>query len=327
MQNLAAAAGVDIVPTVFLRRSYLPTLREVMAELAAGRASGAYGNILGMAMEGPLLGRTGGIPPLGCWTPTTAEWRAIASLGPLGLRYLVIAPDAAELDEYVGEGMTFRDLVDLLAHNGVKLALGHFQAKDPHLAAARTKRLIDYVNERYGPAPEALVTDHLYNDMPRNFTHAWRTEQERARRDEELAAFLQRAWTPENLADVLGPVPAVLVQAAKDGLLLPMLNFDGAHVDLEICRRTVEYLGPERIIAITDHIETGRMAGSALHERPGSTLRYRDDGRVAAGSCDLDTQIRHMRRIGLDDQAVAHLTVHTPRAALRPLRVPHLAHR
>lgn len=56
VQNLAAAAGVDIVPTVFLRRSYLPTLRDVMAELAAGRGSTTAS--LGFAGASLLLPKT-----------------------------------------------------------------------------------------------------------------------------------------------------------------------------------------------------------------------------------------------------------------------------
>jgi N-acetylglucosamine-6-phosphate deacetylase len=147
--------------------------------------------------------------------------------------------------------------------------------------------------------------------MPRNFVHAWRGEA-RSRRDRELEEFLQVAWRPENLSEILGPVPSALLEAARDGRLLPCLNFDGFHVDLAVCQRTIEYIGADSIIAITDHIETVSMAGEALHSAQDSPLWYREDGVVAAGSKGMEWQVENMRRIALTEPEIHSMTTENP---------------
>jgi N-acetylglucosamine-6-phosphate deacetylase len=151
--------------------------------------------------------------------------------------------------------------------------------------------------------------------MPRSFTHSWRGERAFVR-EVELREFLKVPWEVDSLVALLGPVPGALLDAARDRDLLPCMNFDGAHVHLEICRRTVEYVGPNNLIAITDHIELGSMAGERLHQVEDSSLWYREDDVVAAGSLGIEAQIRNMRSIGIADADIAMLTSDNPRRAL-----------
>lgn len=323
LNDLARQQDVDLVPTIFLRREFTPSFRAILEEYTRGRGEGRYDRIFGFGVEGPLLGSSGGVPEAGCWQPSAAEWMGLAELGMLGLSYIVMAPDALDLTDALEPGLLFRDLIDAFYLSGVKLALGHFRHDDPEGSARRAERLIDYIQARYGPSPLILVTDHLYNDMPRRFTHAWRTDEEKGRREAELEQFLAEEWTESSLPELLGEVAAMLLRAAADGRLTPTLNFDGEHVDLEICRRTVEFLGVERLIAITDDTESLEMAGESLYRRSGSTLLFRDDGRVAAGSGGVATQERNLRSIDFADAERASLLGGVARAVLAaPSRVP-----
>lgn len=317
VDDLATENGFDVVPGIFLGRDHIPGLMDVMRTWSENRES--FPSILGFSVEGPLLGRTGGVPPRGIWSPTAREWESIAALGHLGLRYIVMGPDMGDLDDELDDGLTYRNVIDLCYSNGVKIALGHFQHDAPERSAERTRAVIAHVQDRHGPGPDVLLTDHLYNDMPRAFRHVWRTPEERARRAEQLAPVLAADWESADLDRLLGPVPATLLRAARDGELLPFLNFDGDHVDLAVCRRTVEHLGPERLIGITDDTSVPFLAGEKLHHREGSGLWYRGDGIVAAGSGGLATQRRHVSDIA-DTTAFDHLFRHNPRRALTPVR-------
>lgn len=315
VQELAAVRGQDIVPTIFLGQRALPVLCDLVKSYDALRAEGRVANIAGFAVEGPLLGPLGGVPREGRWIPSVQQWRNLVDLGSLGLRYIVMAPDAMSLDEEIEPGYPFGRLLEDFYDNGVKVALGHFHHGDPQRSAERTRQVIAYLHRRYESSPYLVLTDHLFNDMPRSFTHTWRTPEELARRDAELAAFCQHDWHPERLVELLGPVPAVLLEATRDGLLTPCLNFDGRHVDLEICRRTVAYLGADRLIALTDHIEVERMANERLH-KAANGLWMRQDGVVAAGSTGYERQRENMTSIGLDDADVRNLFDTVPRAAV-----------
>ena len=313
---IAVERNVDLIPTIFLRREYVPDLKQVLQDWKEARDRGGLPSILGFGVEGPMLGTSGGVPPAGCWLPDAKTWRELATLGNIGLRYIVIAPDACELDEVLDGDLTFRALIELFYQHGVRLALGHFRHDNPSESARRTDAVIDMVEKFTCGQPDMLLTDHLYNDMPRAFTHAWRTEEERVHRDKELESFLSKPWKTDSLAELLGPVPASIIEAARTRRLLPMLNFDGAHVDLEICRRTVDYVGADQLIAITDHTETDAMAGEDLSLSKSSSLRLRLDGQVAAGSTDISKQIENMRSIGLSDAQIDELVSETPRRAL-----------
>jgi N-acetylglucosamine-6-phosphate deacetylase len=153
--------------------------------------------------------------------------------------------------------------------------------------------------------------------MPRAFIHAWRTNDEQQRRALELSKFLAKPWLPETLAETLGSVPATLLKAARERKLTPSMNFDGFHVDLEICRLTVNYLGADRLIPMTDDTELNSMAGEELHQIENNPLRYRDDEKVAAGSTGYQKQIANMRRIGIKESEIDFMFGTLAREALQ----------
>jgi hypothetical protein len=321
VQQEAAERDYTVLPTVYMRRENLARVVEVVREYGRLAAAGAVPNIAGFAIEGPLLGPQGGIPRAGRWYPTGEEWSTIASLGPLGLRYIVMAPDAMDLTDTLDEGMVFADLLIRFYDNGLRVALGHFHRNDPERSAGRLRNVLQFLHSRYPSSPYLVLTDHLYNDMPRNFTHCWRTPQERAARSAELDRVLTPDWNKVNLAELLGPVPAAMLQAARDDLLFPCLNFDGYHVDLDYCQRTLEFLGADRVIAITDHTEVDTMALEPLHRSAHHPLWLRDDGAVAAGSSGFGQQREHILGLGNDESVVTRLFVTNPRAAIS-YRVP-----
>ena len=315
VENLLRKRECDVVPTVFLRREYMLEFLDVLEHYTAAPVD-RYPSIRGFAVEGPMLGSHGGVPASGCWSPSSGEWRTIAAMGDVGLQYMVIGPDAVDLDESVDGEFSFRDIIDELYSHGVKLALGHFVRNDPVESARRTQAVIDYVQQTYGPCPDALITDHLFNDMPRLFVHAWRTAEECVRRTDELARFLAQPWTEDTIDEVLGPVPGTLLRAALNDQLVPALNFDGDHVDLAICQRVVKFLGAGRLLAITDHTECDTMADEDLHRREGSSLLYRRDGLVAAGSRGLSEQRRNMASIGMSAGEIDDVLQNVPSRVL-----------
>jgi N-acetylglucosamine-6-phosphate deacetylase len=317
LRHIQQAADRDnfcIIPTIFLRQCFMSDFERVLKEFSTSAEE--YPAVVGFAVEGPMLGRSGGVPSAGCWSPTAEEWLQIAGWGNQGLKYMVIGPDAMDIDDELESGLRFRDLIDTFYANGVILALGHFQHDDPELSARRTETVIDHISHRFGGSPNMLITDHLFNDMPRNFVHAWRTEESRLRRDEEIRAVRDEPWTDASITQILGPVPATLLLAARAGKLTPVLNFDGEHVDLDICRLVVDFLGPDRLMAITDSTDLDVMAGEPLHSVPGSSLKYRGDGVVAAGSTNLAAQRRHMSDIGLSASAINSLIRSVPQRVL-----------
>ncbi|MFJ4185189.1 hypothetical protein [Kitasatospora sp. NPDC089509] len=315
IQDLAAKSRTEIVPTIFLGRIGLPGLVDVLKAYDQLHTDGRLPNLAGFAVEGPMLGPLGGVPREGKWIPTLREWEALAELGHYGLRYIVMTPDALDLEDEVAAGVPFSDLLVRFYDAGVKVALGHYHHDDPVRSARRTRDVLTFLHQHYESSPWLVLTDHLFNDMPRAFVHAWRTPREREHREAELATFLGDPWQEATLAEQLGPVPAELLTATREGLVTPCLNFDGMHVDLTVCRRTVDYLGAERLIALTDHIEVDRMANERLR-KDANGLWLREDGLVAAGSTGYPQQRRHMESIGLDESEITQLFSTNPRRAI-----------
>ena len=62
--------------------------------------------------------------------------------------------------------------------------------------------------------------------------------------------------------------------------------------------------------------ESTEMAGESLSKRPGSTLLFRADGRVAAGSSGAAVQERNMRSIGMSDTDLVNLLGGVARSVL-----------
>jgi len=312
-----------LCPTVYLKQESMGAFQSVLERYAYLKASGALSRILGFAIEGPILGPRGGTPSGSVWTPTVAQWKTIASWFSLGVRYIVVSPDVVDINQDIGDDFSFAELLSLIYQCGGRIALGHFEGASPIVSADRSRSVIDFLEHQYERSPYLILTDHLFNDMPRNFHHSFRTDAERSLRTERLTAVLNAEWPDTDLSKLLGPVPAAILEAARQGRLTPSLNFDGGHVDLAVCRKVVDYLGPTRVIAITDHTEIPTLAGEALFKTNRTDLLYRADGVLAASSANQEQQSRNMAQIGLDEPAIHSLFYGTPLAALdyRPCRL------
>ena len=311
----AAERGLQVCPTVFLRQEYFSQFEAILDRFSMLKCSSEedpFSSILGFGMEGPLLGTHGGVPDEGCWVPSVSQWRRIARLGEKGLRYLVIGCDEVELDEEVAEGMTFRGLVDLFYAHGVRLALGHFQHDDPLRSSRLIQELVDHVWQMDGCDQGWVLTDHLFNDMPRNFVHAWRTDAERLRRSNEIRPILDAVWSEETLAELLGPGPAALIRFAKQGKSTLPMDFDGGHPDSTVAKLTLDYVGHGGIIGMTDDIQTVTMAGQPVYGRDDNRLQYRSDGRVAACRSTVADCISTMSMHGFDAAQIQDVFSTTP---------------
>lgn len=272
------------------------------------KQAGKFAHLLGFALEGPLLGSHGGTPEKGVWQPTRQHWEAIAACGKKGLIYTIFSPDAylpGSNFSFDPEAPSIAWITETLLKGGVLPAPGHFIKSDPLASAKLLQEVFDIVNA-WGYMP--TITDHLFNDMPRNFKHAWRTPEERAKRDEEIEALNLASWNLDNLDEKLGLVPATMIRNARKGVVKICQNFDGEHVDLAIIKKAVELIGAENMLMMTDSIESKRLAGRDLHMIHGSTLLYQDEGIVAAGSQDIPRQINNMLSISLNPEQIEQIT-------------------
>lgn len=314
----AAQRGAFVCPTIYLLEERFRAFGELLAAFAELKSGGALPRILGFSIEGPVLGSQGGIPSGSVWRPTVRQWQEMSSWFALGLRYVVLAPDALSLSDEIGDGATFGDVLSGIYDSGGRVALGHFAGASPHESARKVGDVLDFLEGKFAPSPYLVLTDHLFNDMPRNFRHALRGEAALEARKHERSALFDSLTLSDrpDLRSILGPVPAVLLTAARDGRLTPALNFDGGHVDLDICKWVVDYLGPARLIAMTDHTEVHALAGEPLSLDRSGRLLYRADGVLAASAVGEGLQIENMNRIGLSSDAIAGLFYHTPLAAL-----------
>lgn len=316
VNSLAADRNVLVCPTVYLTEDGFSGFSDLLESFGRLKRAGHLERILGFAIEGPLLGPKGGTPTGSVWRPTGTQWREIASWFSRGLKYVVMSPDILSLHDDVDDDFTFSDLIMLMYSSGGRVALGHFEGRSPAISAKRLVDLLDCIEASFEPSPYLILTDHLFNDMPRAFRHAFRTVEECAGRQAELAKHGPETWKAASLADLLGPVPAALLMAARQRRLTPSLNFDGGHVDLAICQLTVEFLGIGRIIAMTDHTEVLTLAGEPLSLDAATRLLYRADGVLAASSVRHEEQLQNMRTIGMSPTAIALALYETPLEAL-----------
>lgn len=312
----AAKRNIDLVPTLYLTPNGLDSYIRLLDEHANLSDQGLTPRILGFGIEGPLLGPNGGIPRASTWIPTVREWHKITGTPGAHPAYVVMAPDAMGLDDEIEPGYRFRDLLDSIYSSGSRVAVGHFCRDDAGRSARRLDDFLSYIWTTWRQDRFAVLTDHLYNDMPRNFKHTWRTDEERITREEYLKKFLPIEWNPDSVEGLLGPIPGRLLGYARTGMICPALNFDGEHVDLEIVRKTVAYVGAANLIAITDNTEVPIMAGERLTQRTGSHLYFRDDGAVAAGGLDVTGQVANMHLLGLSGAEIATMLEVNPRSAL-----------
>lgn len=316
----AKQEGILCLLCVSLAHLKLEALVGFMQEYAKASQNGKLTHIVGIALEGPLLASFGGTPEQGMWAPSKEEWEKIASCGELGLQYLVLSPDA-ELEgsnlanQITSEYPSMKWIVSILLEAGIRVALGHFQKINPIASAHCIQTILQLAKERgCRPFSGMIITDHLFNDMPLKFRHAWRTSRDRLRRSEEIKHLQLNRWCIDNLNEMLGDVPAALMRAAYEGSLTLCLNFDNEHVDLDVCRRVVELVGTDSVIAMTDRTDTNSLARQKLEKKEGS-LWYQERGIVAAGSRSIDYQMSNIRSIGLSEASMWKLT------SLVPLRV------
>jgi N-acetylglucosamine-6-phosphate deacetylase len=318
VEAAAAAEAIVCVPTIFLARAQLDRFVEVTHEYDALSRGGELPHIAGLALEGPLLASSGGTPGRAAWLPTAAEWTRLASCGARGLRYVVVSPDFASRHSSLRQrsAFTLNWAIETLIDHGVAPALGHFTRGDPKMSADHVEEILS-INEARG-RPVTVLTDHLFNDMPLAFRHAWRGRRGEREREAAIDEVLQQQWDAEDLDSMIGIVPATLIRAAGRGELVLCLNFDGEHVDPVYCRRTVKLAGAEAIVAMTDRTDVDRLAGEPLHKLEASNLWYQDGDVVAAGSTPVARQAANMRALGLGEDVIRQLTVTNPRRVLRP---------
>jgi N-acetylglucosamine-6-phosphate deacetylase len=315
LETVLRSEGVRSILTLYLPRSKFAAFEAFVAEFDRGRRAGRYTHVLGIALEGPMLASFGGTPEKGCWQPDQAQWARLAALGPLGLIYVVLSPDAI-LEPGPGRAPSVQWIADALLDGGVKPALGHFRKDDPRGSARAIAQICEHAWRR-GAGP--LFTDHLFNDMPLLFKHSWRSAEEKRSRSSEVPAVLACEWTDDNLDALLGVVPAALIRYAKRDMLRLCMNFDGEHVDIEICRRAVSFIGAHRLMLMTDRIQSGVLGGQALHRVPDNDLLYQSGGVVAGGTQSVIRQIGNMLSVGLTPQDILHIASATAQEALGPL--------
>lgn len=304
VEMLLRAEASACVATLFLRRELVDAFTLMLERFDAGYQEGRYRYLLGFALEGPLLAGQGGTPPPGSWRPRKAEWERLAKLGPSGLRYVVLSPDAETRPEEPPPHWVAALLID----SGISPALGHFDFRDP----ARTSAAIDAVvkeGRAAGPHAPPILTDHLFNDMPRLIRHAWRTHLEKSRREEEIGAVQIEQWTIENLDAKIGQVPATLIRHGAAANIRNFINFDGEHLDILIARRALELIGEDGVLAMTDRLDSTVLCGEQLRRIPDNSLLYRDVGVVSAGSSTIARQAEHLRNVGVSEEAIRKVTL------------------
>lgn len=312
VEDILAVREHKTILTLYLPKPNFNDFLNLVERFDAGKQAGKFLHIEGLALEGPLLGSHGGTPESGVWMPTHYHWEQLAECGKKGLVYVILSPDA----HFPGSNFVFdknSPSVEWITHTlltgGVLPAPGHFVKTNP-IESAKALQSIFYRVEKWGHGP--TITDHLYNDMPHNFKHAWRTPEEKAKRDIDIKRLQLESWSLDTLEETLGPVPATMIRNARNGLVKICQNFDGEHVDLAIVKRTVELAGVNNILMMTDSIESKRLAGRRLHLHEGSTLLYQDEGIVAAGSQDVHRQIENMLSIGMTTQAITSVISKNP---------------
>lgn len=308
------AKRLRAILTLFVDRTMLSELVETCRGFQTLVAHGEVPNILGLALEGPLTSTPGGTPSRCHWVPSCDEWNTLASLGRCGLRYIVLSPDAdpnpTATQRYP---KSIGWIVELLLDLSVMPALGHFSKLNPEASARTVDQVLNIVARRQqGP----IFTDHLFNDMPLAFKHAWRTREELASRNGDISDLAMETWTRANLAQKLGPVPAALIEGAYAGLVRISMNFDGAHVDHAICKRIVKILGSDRIMLMTDNITADVIDGTTLVKSATSPLLYQPNGVVAGSGSDAWVQAGNMARMGFSHFDIYWLCQGTAEVAL-----------
>jgi hypothetical protein len=298
--------------TLYLPQQNFECFKGFMKKFSDGKRAGKFTHIAGIGLEGPLLASHGGTPAEGVWIPTKQQWKELADCGRLGLIYQILSPDAS-LPGTSHTAPSVEWIAETLLEGGVLPAPGHFTKTNP-IESARALQSIFNVVKAWGRGP--TITDHLFNDMPHCFKHAWRTPEEKAHHDQDIQEMHLESWTLDTLEEKLGPVPAVMIRNARKGLVKTCQNFDGEHVDFSIIKQSINLIGAENMLMMTDSIESKCLAGKKLSMKEGSTLLYQEEGVVAAGTQNTLQQVENMFSIGLSIQQVEIITHVVPSSIL-----------
>ncbi|WP_328332173.1 MULTISPECIES: hypothetical protein [unclassified Streptomyces] len=299
LERVCALEGVLAIPTLYLHHSRLGDFEEFMRRYDAMRRAGRVPHVVGIALEGPLLASRGGTPASTVWAPTRPEWESLARLGDLGLRYMVLSPDAfTPGSDFHGQIHArhpgFDWIVPMLLSHGVRPALGHFTRDDPAHSAELVTEIVDMAwDSEWNGHGARVVTDHLFNDMPLTIRHAFRTSRAREAREATLRSYDLPGWTLDAMDEIAGPVPAAIMREAAAGRIAACINFDGEHVDLAIASRAVALMGMDHSMMMTDRCDSARLGGQDLAQGKENGLWYQAGGVVAAGSQPLAQQMRN----------------------------------
>lgn len=298
------------VITFFLKQDQLSEFEVFAARYSDLRRGGKLDNILGLSIEGPLLASSGGTPIWASWAPSRSEWERISALGKHGLIYVVYSMVEKSSER---ESLTDGNILEILLENGVTPALGHFTKADPQRTADSIYMLYDYA-EKLGSGP--LLSDHMFNDMPLRFKHAWRTQSEKQNRAADLLDLDLDSVTLDDADERLGVVPTALMKGAREGKVKLCMNFDGGHVDLAVCRKTVELVGADNLFMMTDKIPGASFAGQKLVSKRDSPLLFRPNGVVAGSSCTPHQQVLNMADAGFDKGTIDQIVYWAPKKYL-----------
>lgn len=304
IEAILANRGQNTILTLYLPKPNFNLFLSFMDNFQKEKELGKVPHISGIGLEGPLLASHGGTPESGVWFPEMKHWKSLSECGKKGLVYIILSPDFTlpESNFYNQKNsLSLEWIIETLLEGGVLPAPGHFVKSNPNKSAELLQILFNIV-KNWGQG--CTITDHLYNDMPRNFKHAWRTESEKVKKIDEIKSLDMNNWHIDNLEKYLGIVPATIINNAKNGLVKICQNFDGEHVDLEIVKKTVALVGSKNLLMMTDSIESKILSGKKLIMNPNSTLLYQQDGIVAAGSQNVSKQIQNMADIGLSSQEI-----------------------
>ncbi len=312
--------GVYCVLTGFLPIDNLGRFESFLFSFNQEKKAGLLTNILGVALEGPLLSSVGGTPQKGTWAPSKKQWEQLVRYAGDYLPYIVLSPDAlleggCFYATVSGPGYPSLEwIIELLLEHGIRPSLGHFQKLNAKISLNSIHRVMDIAEKkghRFDGA--AIITDHLFNDMPLSFKHAWRTPEERTRREADLAALDIESLTVDNIDEKLGMVPGAIIKAARNGLIIPSINFDGDHVDITISRHMVDFIGSESIIAMTDNASlTRQLCGKTLSAKSFNSLLYQEDDIVAAGTQNIIRQTDKMLGVGISGKQLWDMVAFVP---------------
>lgn len=309
INEIAKSENLYLVPTIFLSYEKLSAFIDLLKKY--NEIKNDLTHILGFGMEGPLLGGVGGTPSEGTWIPTRKEWEKLFECGELGLSYMVYSSDSQKGLENYDYNMDW--VTENLIRSGIRPALGHFQHSDPLNTANTIQNVLEVVRSITDtPLHTVVLTDHLLNDMPRNVKHAWRLPCEKKNRNSEFKDLKIETWTLQNLDEKLGVVPATLIKEAYHGNITVCMNFDGEHVDLEICKKIYELIGPEYIIAMTDRTDINVLGEQQLENVDGSALWYQKEGKVAASTTTIFDQVENLKALSIPEEDIKKMVCTNP---------------